>query len=353
MIFLSVIAAGGVISTTNPNYQHLELVHHISTVKAKFVLAEPALLDKVNKAAEELGLPRTSIYAFDPKTQDSHGYKSWQDLLLHGEKGWEDFKNPEKSHDIAALLFSSGTTGLPKAAQLSHRNFIAQHTLVYEKSRIPEPNRKIVPLPMFHVAMAPVAHTTPLRSGHTSYVLPKFDVEQYLRTIEKHEITDLGAVPPVIIATINSPLSKKYSLKSVKRMTSGAAPLKEGPQARMQALLPNNTPLTQVWGMTETSCILTRFEYPETDTTASVGYPLPGIDMKLVDDAGKDITDYDVRGELCVRGPIVIKGYLNNENKDWDDEGYFHTGDIAVCERGTKKWYIVDRKKVRAPVEQQ
>lgn len=97
---------------------------------------------------------------------------------------------------------------------------------------------------------------------------------------------------------------------------------------------------------TETSCILTRFEFPENDTTASVGYALPGIDIKLVDDDGKDITDYDVRGELCVRGPLVIKGYLNNANKDWDDEGYFHTGDVALCVRETKKWYIVDRKKV-------
>ena len=100
-------------------------------------------------------------------------------------------------------------------------------------------------------------------------------------------------------------------------------------------------------GMTETSCIATNFYYPEHDITGSVGRPVPGIDMKLVDDEGHDISDYDVRGELCVRGPTVINGYLDEKATAdcWDKDGFFHTGDIAYCERETEKWYIVDRKK--------
>ena len=175
---------------------HLELVHQLKTIQAKYILAEPGLLQKVEKAASEANVPRSNIYAFDPKTSDAHGFKSWQELIQHGEKDWQDFTDPKRSNETAAYLFSSGTTGLPKAAQLSHRNFIAQHQLVYEASRVPKPTRRIIALPMFHVAMAPSAHTTPLRAGDQTFVLPKFDVAQYLSGIEKFQITDLAAVPP-------------------------------------------------------------------------------------------------------------------------------------------------------------
>jgi 4-coumarate--CoA ligase len=100
--------------------------------------------------------------------------------------------------------------------------------------------------------------------------------------------------------------------------------------------------------MTETTCIASMFQYPEQDTTGSVGRVLPGLDAKLVDNDGNDISDYDIRGEMCVRGPSVIKGYLDNPeaNKSWDQDGYFHTGDIMYRDSKTKLWYIVDRKKV-------
>lgn len=105
--------------------------------------------------------------------------------------------------------------------------------------------------------------------------------------------------------------------------------------------------------MTESSCIATRHPYPNHDTTGSIGIPLKNLDMKIVDDDGKDISEYDVRGELCLRGPTVIKGYYDNPDanaRDWDKENYFHTGDIGYCDGKTKLWYIVDRKKVSSAV---
>ncbi len=147
---------------------------------------------------------------------------------------------------------------------------------------------------------------------------------------------------------ISSPLNKKYSLKAIKIAAAGAAPLDKQPQARMQTLIGDEVPFTQVWGMTETSCIATRFPYPEKDTTGSVGRPLPNLDLKLVDENGKDISGYDVRGELCIRGPTVVRGYFENSEanaRDWDEEDFFHTGDIAYVDGKTKLWYIVDRKK--------
>ena len=109
---------------------------------------------------------------------------------------------------------------------------------------------------------------------------------------------------------------------------------------------------TQLWAMTETTCICSYFYHPENDDTASVGRFMPNIDVKLVDpdpdSNGEEVGHYDVRGELCVRGPSVIDEYFSNPkaNADsWDEDGYFKTGDIMYCDSKSKKWYIVDRKK--------
>jgi 4-coumarate--CoA ligase len=152
----------------------------------------------------------------------------------------------------------------------------------------------------------------------------------------------------MVIQVINSPLNKKYSLASIRNSWVGAAPLAAEPQARYKKLLRPDTPFNQVWGMSETSCIATMVHYPEHDPTGSVGRFLPNHDAKLVDDEGNDITDYDVAGELCVRGPLIVKGYFNNFEANrlaWDDNGYFHTGDVAVRKKENGLWYIVDRKK--------
>lgn len=110
-------------------------------------------------------------------------------------------------------------------------------------------------LPFFHAASAPSTHTSPLRSGRASYIMRRFELETFLKNIEKFEITDFIAVPPVVIAIIMSPLSKKYSLKSVRDVSMGAAPLDKASQARFLSLMEPGTRCTQVWGMTETSCV--------------------------------------------------------------------------------------------------
>jgi acyl-CoA synthetase (AMP-forming)/AMP-acid ligase II len=248
-------------------------------------------------------------------------------------------------------LFTSGTSGLPKAAISSHMNFIAEHELVFEHSMVGDYEHvNLFALPMFHAAIAPRVHTSTfkMRNGDKVYIMRRFDLEKFMQSMDEYKVTDLTVVPPIAVALIMSPLSKKYSMKSVKQGMVGAAPLRPEPQARLKALLGQGATMTQVWGMTETTCVCSRFEYPESDDTGSVGYLVPNIDAKLVDDEGKDISAYDVRGELCVKGPTVIQGYFENEKanvESFDDEGFFRTGDIAYCDSKTKKWFIVDRKK--------
>lgn len=138
-------------------------------------------------------------------------------------------------------------------------------------------------LPAFHAAAVPVTHISTLKSGSPAYVMRRFDLEGFLTTVEKYNITDLTMVPPIVIAVLMSPISQKRPFfKNVKVAACGAAPLDKDVQARFRTLMGNEAPFTQVWGMTETSCIATMFWYPEHDDTGSVGRLIPNLEAKYV-----------------------------------------------------------------------
>ncbi|KAI5362606.1 Acyl-CoA synthetase actt5 [Alternaria postmessia] len=352
MVFLGGVAAGRVFSGTNPAYRVAEMRHHIRTTEVKFFIVEPELLDVVIEGATREGIPKDCIFVFNVRGQKvPYGFRSWEWLLQHGEEDWERITDLEtlKRTDVARLT-TSGTTGLPKTACQSHYNATSFHTVIATKSQASitwEP-RTISPLPMFHVATVPAVHASPFRTGHPIWIMRRFKLEPFLAGIEKHQVTNLAVIPPLVTAIINSPLSKKYSLKSVRTAVSGVAPLDAGSQREMRKLLAPGVTFTQLWGLTETTGAMTLFPYPEEDDTGSVGRLIPNTDVKLVDEDGKDITAFDVRGEICVRGPTVVRQYYRNSKANaetWDEDGYLHTGDILYCDSKTKLWYIVDRKK--------
>ncbi|KAH7409888.1 hypothetical protein DE146DRAFT_751616 [Phaeosphaeria sp. MPI-PUGE-AT-0046c] len=347
MVFLGGVGAGGVFSGTNPAYRVAEMRHHIRTAEVKFFIVEPELLDVVAEGAKVEGIPQDHIFIFNVRGQAvPEGYRSWEWLLQHGEEDWVRITDLEtlKTTDVSRLT-TSGTTGLPKTACQSHYNATSYHTMTATKSQdsITWEPRGISPLPLFHVATCPAVHVSPFRTGHPLWIMRRFELEPFLAGIEKHQVTNLGVVPPLVIAIINSPLSKKYSLKSIRTAAVGAAPLDAGSQRRMRQLMAPDATFTQVWGMTETTSAITLFYYPEADDTGSVGKLMANTDIKLVDEDGKDITAFDVRGEACVRGPTVVRQYHNNPKANaetWDEEGYLHSGDILYCDSKTKLWYI-------------
>ncbi|KAF2847838.1 4-coumarate-CoA ligase-like protein [Plenodomus tracheiphilus IPT5] len=358
--FLGILSFGGVFAGVNPSHTVYELTHAFTIADVKAILVEPELLPNALKAAEKAGIPCERVFVFDHHTAIDvpvsdkgegtwGGVKSWRALMMLGERDWIRWDDEGRSRDTtAARLFSSGTTGLPKAVEMTHFNLIAQHTMVLEYKERDYEVIRLLCTPMFHVSNVPRAHTSPLRSGMKTYVMRRFELEAWLRNIERFQITEANMVPPMVISVINSPLTNKYSLKSIRNSWVGAAPLAAEPQARYKKLLRDDAPFNQVWGMSETSCIATMLHYPEYDPTGSVGRFLPNHDAKLVDDEGRDITDFDVAGELCVRGPLIVKGYYNNPEANrlaWDEDGYFHTGDVALRRKENGFWYIVDRKK--------
>ncbi|KAJ5875745.1 uncharacterized protein N7473_013092 [Penicillium subrubescens] len=351
ILVLAIIGAGGVFTGSNPAYTPTELAHHIRASEAKFLISEPEILKSLLGAAQQTGVPEQNVWIFNNLGQSvPTGQKSWKELFKFGEADWVRFNDLETARTTtAARLFSSGTTGLPKAVMITHYNLIAQHELVLGADPRPYPISRIIAVPVFHASAAPVTHISTLKAGAAAYVMRRFDLEEYLTTVEKYDITDLAMVPPIVIAILMSPVSQKRPfLRKVRLAACGAAPLDKDVQARFRSLMGDDGPFNQVWGMTETSCVATMFRYPEHDNTGSVGRLIPNLEAKLIDDDGNNISAFGVRGELCVRGPTVTPGYFKNDEanaQSFDSDGWFKTGDIAYCDQSTRKWYIVDRKK--------
>ncbi|KAK3714260.1 hypothetical protein LTR37_007846 [Vermiconidia calcicola] len=315
MLFRGLVGAGGIFSGSNPAYTYFEIEHHVRTAQVRFVVAEPGLLDAVLEGSKGL-VDRENIFIFNVTGQTvPREFRSWEWLLQHGEEDWIRFTGVEKCRKTSvARLTTSGTTGPPKMAVQSHRNAVSWFTQGHEISRPPWEVRQLYPLPMFHVATVPLVHAGPFRTGHVCYIMRRFELEPYLAPIERHRISTLGC---------------------------GAAPLDNDSGERLKALCAPDCTFTQVQGMTETTGAVSLFYYPDEDDTGSVGNTsMPNTGVKLINDEDEDITDYDIRGELCVRGPSVIDEYFKNPEanaESWDSEGYFKTGDIMYCDSKTKK----------------
>lgn len=252
MLFLGLVGAGGIFSGTNPAYRPYEVQHHIRTAQVKFFVVEPELLPNILDTALAEGIPQDRIFIFNtrPDQMIPPGFQSWEWLLTHGEEDWIRITDHEtlKSTEVARLT-TSGTTGLPKTAMQSHYNATSWHTMMSETRPVPWEPRNLYPLPQFHVATVPAVHASPFRSGNKCWIMRRFELEAFLAAIEKHQINYLGIVPPLVIAIIMSPLRHKYSLKSIKRVGCGAAPLDAGSQKRFQELCAPDAAFTQVMGM--------------------------------------------------------------------------------------------------------
>lgn len=206
---------------------------------------------------------------------------------------------------------------------------------------------------MFHVAAVPTALVTVLRSGWRALVLRRFDLQLYVATLRAFHVTEISAVPPIVRALTQSPVAQNPSVFSTIRNTfCGAAPLSLDLQNRFQKLLPPGARISQVWGMTEVTGVATRLWHGEVDDTGSVGFLIPGLEAKLLDDDGNEIRAFNRPGEMCVRGKTVFLGYHNNPKANqlsFDRDGFYKTGDIMYCDGASRLWYIVDRKKVSLP----
>ncbi|WP_241002948.1 AMP-binding protein, partial [Streptomyces sp. CB01881] len=250
--------------------------------------------------------------------------------------------------DIAVLPYSSGTTGLPKGVMLTHRSIatnLAQTDALFHPG---EGERILAVLPFFHIYGLSALLNQPLRCGATVVVLPRFDLEQFCRTIEEQRVQALIVAPPIALALAKHPVVDHFDLSSVEYLLCAAAPLDNelGAVCARRLGLPH---VLQGYGMTELSPVSHLVSPVETDPSpGSVGRMVPSTELRV---AALDGTDGDLGpgepGELLIRGPQVMKGYFGRPSDTAatvDADGWLHTGDVGfVDERGYL--YIVDRVK--------
>lgn len=267
---------------------------------------------------------------------------------------WPELSRDEATKTIATINYSSGTTGLPKGVCISHANLIANveqgiHTRYSSKQlqqgqKLPHENW-VAFLPLYHAFGQMFTILMATRLHNTVYVMPQFNYEEFLHTVQKYKIDSLQVAPPIIVMLCKRPETKKYDLSSLKTILCGAAPLK--PELQNECQRRFGVLIRQGWGMTEVTCGGSQIPEGTSDSTGGVGYFHPNCEVKLLDEEGKEV-GVGEPGELLIKGPNVCLGYWRNEEatrNTFDEDGFLKTGDVAVYDKEGKFW-IVDRKKV-------
>ena len=335
--FHGVARAGGRATTANPLYTARELEHQLRDSEAKILLTVPPFLDVAREAADAAGIEDVFVVG------EAEGAAPVSDLL--GDPAEAPDVVIDASADLAVLPYSSGTTGLPKGVMLTHSNLVANLVQIQDAFPISEDDVLIGCLPFFHIYGQTVIMNQGLWQGATIVTMPRFDLEQYLDLIAEHGVSRAYVVPPIALALAKHPAVDQRDLSSVDVVMSGAAPL--GAELVGQVAERIDCKVIQGYGLTETSPVTHVIRPHGENRPGSIGPALVGTECRLVDpETGEDVAEGE-RGELWIRGPQVMAGYLNNAEATAatiDSDGWLHTGDVAV--RDADGFYsIVDRLK--------
>ncbi|HEV2802793.1 MAG TPA: AMP-binding protein [Pyrinomonadaceae bacterium] len=350
--FHGVSLAGGTLTTLNPLYTTEEVAHQLEDARAKYLLTTPALIDKAREAAA--GAHVEEIFVFG-ECEDATPFAS----LYANEEGSGEGSEPtagaslkappveiDPREDVVALPYSSGTTGLPKGVMLTHRNLIANTMQVQACELVEESDTLVCVLPLFHIYGMVVIMNVGLYEGATIVFMPRFDLETFLRVLQDYGVTLAHVVPPIMLALAQHPSVDNYDLSKLKTLFSGAAPLSE--QLARACYERLGCYIRQGYGMTETSPAIhltpKAFDWSK---CGSVGQCVPNTECKIVDVETGEVLGCGQEGEICMRGPQMMKGYLNRPEATAatiDSDGWLHTGDIGYCD-GSGHFFIVDRLK--------
>lgn len=328
--FHGIIRSGAIVTTINVLATGPEIAKQLTAAKAMVLVTARAFLPQAEEAVRSAGLDKAAI------------------VLLDGERaGYDHSGHPvpvdtrlEPAERIAVLPFSSGTTSEPKGVMLTHRNLVANVTQIAPLLDLRADDVVLAVLPFFHIYGMTVLMNSALAARSRIVTMSRFDLTGFLETVQRHRVTYVFIAPPVAVALAKHPLVDDYDLSSLRVMVSGAAPLEEELGATVSKRL--SVPVVQGFGMTELSPV--SHLVPTADGGVSIagrrapvaagGWPVPNTVNKLLNPAtGAEIglpeDGLSEPGELCVRGPNVMAGYLGNAEATAatvDADGFLHTG---------------------------
>ncbi|HET6317281.1 MAG TPA: AMP-binding protein, partial [Chloroflexota bacterium] len=340
--FHAVASLGGISTTVNPLYTTDELAHQLEDCEAKYLLTVPPLLEKAVPAKERVHSVQ-EIIVFG----EAEGCTPFATLLANDGEAPNVAIDPK--NDLVTLPYSSGTTGLPKGVMLTHHNLVAELTLAGARDDLAFPGEQdtlLAFLPFFHIYGIVMFLDFALWRGATVVTMTRFDLEQFLGMVEKYRVTYLHIVPPIALALAKHPIVDKFDLSKAKWALSAAAPLGEQVASAFTARL--GTKLFQAYGMTEVSGATHIGSCREGELkAASGGRLLPNTECVVVDPATGEAVERNKQGEIWVRGPLNMRGYLRNPDATAatiDADGWLHTGDVGYVDDDGDV-FIVDRVK--------
>jgi acyl-CoA synthetase (AMP-forming)/AMP-acid ligase II len=323
IVFFAVIKLGAIVHTSNPVSTPEELAFQLKDGNVKMLFTVGALADKAKAAIAASQMP-IDLFTID----DTPGIASLASIALDADPPQVAI---DPGNDIAILPYSSGTTGLPKGVMLTHRNVVAQLNQIDAIESVPSA-ALIGVLPFFHIYGMVIIVMHGLMRGATIVTMPKFEFEPFLKILQDWPIATAHIVPPVVVALGKHPAVDNYKFPHLKYLFSGAAPL--GPELTQAVEARLNVKIRQGYGMTEASPA-THYTVAGEERCGAVGRLMPSTEGRMIDpETGKDVP-LGQPGEVWVRGPQVMKGYLNNAEataRTVDADGWMHTGDIGVMD---------------------
>nr|WP_154921680.1 AMP-binding protein [Microbacterium testaceum] len=330
-VFHGILRLGATITTINSLYTAHEIENQLRDAAATWLVTVSPLLPQALEAARAVGIPDERVIVLD----GVEGHPDLRALLGEGRTPPEVTIDP--ATHVAVLPYSSGTTGVPKGVMLSHRNLVANVHQCRPVIEIGAHDRVLAVLPFFHIYGMTVLLNLALRQRATLVTMPRFDLMEFLRVIQDHRCTFLFIAPPIAVALAKHPAVEQFDLSSVHSVFSGAAPL-DGETAETAGRR-IDARFFQGYGMSELSPVSHAIPAEGGMPVSSVGVLIPNCDAKLVDpETGAELKEHGddgltAPGEIWVRGPNVMLGYLNRPDataETLDADGFLHTGDIGV-----------------------
>ncbi|GBF34557.1 long-chain-fatty-acid--CoA ligase [Desulfocucumis palustris] len=345
--FFAVQKAGGIVVQVNPMYVERELEHILNDSGAEIIVAFDQFYPRIKNVRELTPLKHVILFSLgQPAAEGEAEVLKAEELLASTEA------NPPKIdfdvvNDLAVLQYTGGTTGVSKGAMLTHRNIVANALQVTQWFQGCKYGEEVVlsVLPFFHSYGMTTCVNFGIANAATLVVLPRFEIESLLQTIDKYKPTLFPGVPTMYIAVNNHPEIGKYDVKSIKYCISGSAPLPVEVSQKFEAL--TGGCLVEGYGLSETSPVTHCNPMIGVRKAGSIGMPLSNTVCKIMDlEMGQKELPPGEIGELCISGPQVMKGYWNMPEESGKTlvNGWLYTGDIAKMDEDGY-FYIVDRKK--------